>query len=469
MLLLHFGFQCFVFIIYLYPFVHILHDACTVCTDIRDTDKGLSSTALLIGAIFRADENTYPFGCWNFKMIEKCGNGHNFDESRQLIEDNLKIAFDKNILRDRPNNPNMFYNLNKVYNQSQSLTSIHSPQSQSQSHSRRSKSAHGSNYNSRRNLNIGGFKYPTSYRTKRANRIKSKSNANLPTSKHLNFIHHDKSPFNDYVISPNIDTITVGLGWDATTRPGFHTEVDVDSSILIFDNTSNLNLIGTVYYGHLKYGNCIEHKGDNLTGQGDGDDEQIVLRLQEMPKNIGYLAIVITIFGGASNFRSIRNCFVRLKANNNNDFEMCRLNLSQAFNHHTGMIMCYLTKLDTNNCWKLYTIAKGANGKYGKDLAPAVKNIIKTRKKHDKIDKHDKHGKNKSKHKNADKKTTNNNNNRSKSNNNNNNNNSINDENGQKKQKKQTKHNKNKNDANSDIEANKSEKETKTSQCCVLL
>ena len=93
--------------------------------------------------------------------------------------------------------------------------------------------------------------------------------------------------------SPNLKRILVGLGWDPI-RNFFGTDIDIDASVICIDQSGREKTV--VYYGNLEqYSGAIRHHGDNLTGDGDGDDEQIQINLSTLPRDITRLSIIINI------------------------------------------------------------------------------------------------------------------------------------------------------------------------------
>jgi len=167
-----------------------------------------------------------------------------------------------------------------------------------------------------------------------------------------------------YVIDPQISNIAVGLGWDAAQ--GGQQDIDVDASVIIFKKLSSaaagsdqFKKIDIVYFGQQEYGGSIKHGGDNTTGEGDGDDETILIDLHRLSKDVDadVLCVVINIWKGADSFKEIENCFARLL---DNDRELCRFNLSAGY-ESKGMIMCRLSKR-SNGCWAMITDGVGCVG-----------------------------------------------------------------------------------------------------------
>ena len=109
-----------------------------------------------------------------------------------------------------------------------------------------------------------------------------------------------------------------GLGWD--------TECDVDASIVLLDK--NGKLIEIIYYGHLKYKGAVIHSGDNLTGEGDGDDEVITIHKENLPKEVESIWTVITIYTSGLTSLNIKGAFCRIYDETTNA-EFVKYNLSE--------------------------------------------------------------------------------------------------------------------------------------------
>jgi tellurium resistance protein TerZ len=172
-----------------------------------------------------------------------------------------------------------------------------------------------------------------------------------------------------------LSNVTFGLGWDPVNA-GFwtwifgSTEIDLDASCILFDQDKNP--VDIVYYGQLRSkDNSIQHTGDNLTGEGDGDDESIKVALNRIPPKIKYLAFTINSFQGQT-FDKIDNAFCRLIDTQSNK-EICRYTLSEK-GAHTGVIMAILYRHDGD--WKLRAVGDPANGRTARSIVNLVKSIL---------------------------------------------------------------------------------------------
>lgn len=168
-----------------------------------------------------------------------------------------------------------------------------------------------------------------------------------------------------------LDEVIMGLGWDVKKRGGLFGRrsggIDLDASCLLFDSKSAL--IDTVYFGQLRSKDgSIQHTGDNRTGAGEGDDEQIIVKLSQLPGSVQTLVFVVNSFTG-ENFSQIENAFCRLVNRKNNE-EIARYNLS-AQGTHTAMLMTKLSK--DSSGWQLQALGTPASGRTFQDLLPAIR------------------------------------------------------------------------------------------------
>ena len=151
-----------------------------------------------------------------------------------------------------------------------------------------------------------------------------------------------------------LSRVMVGLGWDEVQRGGggflglFSSQpqdIDCDASAILCGE--NGKLVSTdlkttcVFYGSLQHSSgAIVHQGDNLTGAGDGDDEQIFVDLQRVPQNIAKIVFVVNIYDAnvrRQHFGLIRNAFIRV-VDADTGTELCKYNLSENYDGKTAMI-----------------------------------------------------------------------------------------------------------------------------------
>ncbi|HPQ50163.1 MAG: TerD family protein [Alphaproteobacteria bacterium] len=137
-------------------------------------------------------------------------------------------------------------------------------------------------------------------------------------------------------LDPTLRRLMIGVGWDVI---GFDKEApDLDLSIFLLDKNNETRMDEDfVFYNNLKsLEGAVEHMGDNRTGAGDGDDENVLVDLMSLPFEVYRLAFVISIYDAEmrdQNLQSVRNCFLRIM-NDENGIELMRFNLDQEFKEH---------------------------------------------------------------------------------------------------------------------------------------
>ena len=161
--------------------------------------------------------------------------------------------------------------------------------------------------------------------------------------------------------------IMIGLGWDEVQRKrGLFApkpqEIDCDASALLLTGGKVRRKEDLVFFGNLRHDSgAVLHMGDNLTGAGDGDDEQIAVDLSMVPAQYDRIVIVVNIYQAVErrqHFGMIQNAFIRLvDARNNN--EMCKYNLTEDYSGLTAMIFGEVYR--HNGEWKFNAIGQGTN------------------------------------------------------------------------------------------------------------
>lgn len=158
-----------------------------------------------------------------------------------------------------------------------------------------------------------------------------------------------------------LNKIIMGLGWDPA--PGRRGKIDLDASVITFDAQGRKHK--NVWFMHLKeYGGAIKHTGDNLTGAGDGDDEQIVVELSRIPTVVSAMVFTINSFSGQK-FTEVQRAFCRLvDAGNGNELVRFDLTNSEA---KTAALMCALTR-QPDGTWEMKAIGTYHDGRTVKKL-----------------------------------------------------------------------------------------------------
>lgn len=166
--------------------------------------------------------------------------------------------------------------------------------------------------------------------------------------------------------------IVMGLGWDAVKSKGFlgfgskSADIDLDASCILFDEQGNQ--LDAAWFRQLqsKDGSVV-HNGDNRTGAGDGDDEQISVDLTRVPANVKSLVFTVNSFTG-QNFSQIENATCRI-INASNKQEVARFNLS-TLGSHNAQIMAKIYR--HGNEWKMHAIGEIGNGRTFAELMPQI-------------------------------------------------------------------------------------------------
>ncbi|RWW96672.1 TerD family protein [Flavobacterium cerinum] len=161
----------------------------------------------------------------------------------------------------------------------------------------------------------------------------------------------------------NAPKFTIGLGWD-TNSSATGAQFDLDASIFIMgDNKKLLADDFFIFYNNLKSPDeAIEHTGDNLTGDGDGDDEQIIVDLSKIDPRATEICIVVTIHDADArkqNFGQVRNSFVRIVDAANNT-EIVKYELEEDFSIETAVEFGRIYK--RNGEWKFEAVGAGMRG-----------------------------------------------------------------------------------------------------------
>lgn len=157
--------------------------------------------------------------------------------------------------------------------------------------------------------------------------------------------------------------LTVGMGWD-TNQFSDSTAFDLDTSaFLLGENNKVLQDADFVFYNNLQHSSgAVVHQGDNLTGAGDGDDEQIKVDLTKIPQTYQRIAFTATIHDAAErkqNFGQVQNAYIRV-VNEENGTELVRFDLSEDFSVETSLVFGELYR--HNGEWKFNAVGTGLPG-----------------------------------------------------------------------------------------------------------
>lgn len=178
-----------------------------------------------------------------------------------------------------------------------------------------------------------------------------------------------------------LSNIAIGLGWDPIKKKakgffgsifggGNSNEIDLDASCVLLD--AQCNTIDIISFSKL-LSDCgaVKHRGDNLTGDGDGDDEVIDVNLHQLSSNVQFLAITVNSFRGQT-FDEVENAFCRI-VNAVNNKEVCNYKLTEQ-GSHTGILIASLTRKE--NDWEFTSHGLPCTGSTIKDMIPNIKKAL---------------------------------------------------------------------------------------------
>ncbi len=176
-----------------------------------------------------------------------------------------------------------------------------------------------------------------------------------------------------------LTAVQMGLGWDPAKPKGFlgklfggADSIDLDASCILLDG--NAQLVDVVWFRQLKsHDGSVRHSGDNLTGEGDGDDETISVDLTRLPGHVQYLAFTVNSFRGQT-FNEVDNAYCRI-VDAKTDRELARFNLAEQ-GSHTGLLMAYMKR--NGNDWELTAVGEKANGRTAQDLADIASRLVRS-------------------------------------------------------------------------------------------
>lgn len=159
--------------------------------------------------------------------------------------------------------------------------------------------------------------------------------------------------------NPSLKQVCIGLGWDVNYMSG--ADFDLDASVFMLDGNGKCSEGNFIFYNNLR-GSGVLHMGDNRTGEGDGDDEQILVTFNEVPDNIQKIAVAVTIYDYESrrqNFGMVSNSYCRV-VDTSTDKELCRFNLGEDFSVETAVVVAELYR--HNGEWKFNAVGSGFAG-----------------------------------------------------------------------------------------------------------
>jgi tellurium resistance protein TerZ len=177
--------------------------------------------------------------------------------------------------------------------------------------------------------------------------------------------------------SSSLSKVIMGVGWDMAPAKsgGFLSgvfggktadSIDLDASCILFNEQKQA--VDVVYFGQLSSkGGSIRHTGDNLTGEGDGDDERIIVELERIPASVTSLVFTVSSFRGQT-FNQVANAFCRI-VNGANNQEIAKFTLSTQ-GPHTAQIMAKLYRHSGE--WKMAALGESCMGRTFQDMMPSI-------------------------------------------------------------------------------------------------
>ncbi|KAA0948528.1 TerD family protein [Sporosarcina sp. ANT_H38] len=174
---------------------------------------------------------------------------------------------------------------------------------------------------------------------------------------------------------PGLEKITVGLGWDPIQKKAGGllgglfgggasggSNMDIDASVIMLQDDKFLGKDDLVYFGNLK-SKCgsVTHAGDNTTGAGDGDDEQVIVDLKKVPANVNKLVFVVNIYDCVKrkqDFGQVENAFIRVMNSANNE-ELMKFNLSENYAGSTSLTVGEIYRHGSE--WKFGAVGSGSS------------------------------------------------------------------------------------------------------------
>lgn len=166
--------------------------------------------------------------------------------------------------------------------------------------------------------------------------------------------------------SPGLKKVMIGLGWDTNKYVG-NLDFDLDASVFLVGANGKTNRDEDfIFYNHRKSRNeAVIHTGDNRTGIGEGDDEQIIVEFEKMPEDVEKISVAVTIYEAnerGQNFGQVSNAYVRV-IDAQTEQEILRYDLGEDFSVETALVVCELYRHGTE--WKFSAVGSGFQGGLG--------------------------------------------------------------------------------------------------------
>ena len=178
----------------------------------------------------------------------------------------------------------------------------------------------------------------------------------------------------------SLSKLVVGLGWDEkkasgggffkSMMGGGGASIDCDASVILCKDGKLQSNADVIFFANLTHETkCVRHMGDNLTGAGDGDDEQIKVDLNLVPADYNKIVFVVNIYQciqRKQNFGMIQNAFIRI-VDENNGTEICRYSLTDDYSGKTALVFGEVYRAGSE--WKFSAIGEATTD-------PSIKELI---------------------------------------------------------------------------------------------
>ncbi|EFV77714.1 TerD family protein [Cytobacillus oceanisediminis] len=185
--------------------------------------------------------------------------------------------------------------------------------------------------------------------------------------------------------NPGLSKIMVGLGWDPVQNSGGGgllgslfgggggANIDCDASVIMLGENGKLKSNkDVIYFGNLKSSDgSVQHSGDNLTGAGDGDDEQVMVDLSRVPAHVHKMVFVVNIYDSVKrkqHFGMIQNAFIRV-VNSGNNQELIKYNLTDDYSGKTSLIVGEIYRHGGD--WKFAAVGTGT-------ASPGLSDVVRS-------------------------------------------------------------------------------------------
>ncbi|RBP89106.1 stress response protein SCP2 [Cytobacillus firmus] len=185
--------------------------------------------------------------------------------------------------------------------------------------------------------------------------------------------------------NPGLSKIMVGLGWDPVQKSGGGgllgslfgggggANIDCDASVIMLGENGKLKSNkDVIYFGNLKSSDgSVQHTGDNLTGAGDGDDEQVLIDLSRVPASIHKMVFVVNIYDSVKrkqHFGMIQNAFIRV-VNSGSNQELIHYNLTDDYSGKTSLIVGEIYRHGSD--WKFAAVGTGT-------ASPGLSDVVRS-------------------------------------------------------------------------------------------